>query len=119
MGSAQQPYPGPPTPPPGQQPYTAQQPPAYNPQAAPPPAPRRRSRGPLFALVGVVVLIVLLIAGTVITDAVIGAPKFKYQDQDVTISGGQAVITGQAKNAGAGPAQKVAVSANVKELPFF
>ena len=114
MGSAQQPYPGPPTPPPGQQPYTAQQPPAYNPQAAPPPAPRRRSRGPLFALVGVVVLIVLLIAGTVITDAVIGAPKFKYQDQDVTISGGQAVITGQAKNAGAGLAQKVAVSANVK-----
>src|SRR5437879_5313324 len=108
MSFAQPPYQGPSTPPP------AQPPPAGYPQPGQPPAPRRRSRAPLFALLGVVVLIVLLVAGTVITDAVIGAPKFRYQDQDVTINGGQAVITGQAKNQGAGEAQKVVVNVNVK-----
>ena len=56
----------------------------------------------------------LLVAGIVVTDAVIGAPKFRYQDQDVTISGGQAVITGQAKNSGPGTAQQVVVTVAVK-----
>ena len=114
MSFAQPPYQGPSTPPPGQ-PYTPAQPPAAGyPQPGQPPARRRRSRAPLFALIGVVILIVLLVAGTVITDAVIGAPKFRYQDQDVTINGGQAVITGQAKNQGAGEAQQVIVNVNVK-----
>jgi hypothetical protein len=76
--------------------------------------PRQRSRAPLFVAAGVAGLIVLLVLGVVVTDAVIGAPKFRYQDQDVTVTGGQAVITGQAKNTGAGAGQQVVVTVNVK-----
>jgi hypothetical protein len=73
-----------------------------------------RTKAPLLAAIGVAVVIVLVVGATVITDAVIGSPKFRYQDQDVTVAGGQAVITGQAKNTGAGAAQKVVVTVNVK-----